>query len=111
MFWKMTQVLALLGGVLTAFNGLSYFYRLAKWGVAEHWHFLYVTGWGFPFLAHLETVLLALLLIAPRWMIARTRAPAQYLACKKLVNVLVVIGLLLFVIAVVVESYLARAFP
>lgn len=109
--WKVMQALALLGGALITLNGLSYFYRLAKWGVAENWHFLYVAGWGFPLLSHLENVLLSLLLIAPFWIFVRTRARAQYLACKNIVNALVVIGLSLFVIAVSAESYLSRAFP
>ncbi|TFW29610.1 hypothetical protein [Massilia horti] len=111
LFWKLLLALALIGSAVIVFNGLGYFYRLAEWGFNEHWHFMYVAGWGFPFLAHFEIIILALLLIAPFWIFGRTRAPELYRANRKLVNSLVAFGLLLLLLALILESWLAKTYP
>ncbi|GAB3435807.1 hypothetical protein NX773_05830 [Massilia solisilvae] len=108
---NLLQALALIGSVVIAFNGLAYSYRLVKWGFDEHWHFTYVSGWGFPFLAHLEYIIPALLLIAPYWLFVRARALARYKASRTLINAFVAAGLLLFALASVLESWLAKSFP
>jgi hypothetical protein len=84
LFWKLLQALAFIGSAAIVFIGLGYFYRLAEWGYNENWHFMYAGGSGFPFLAHLANVILALLLIAHSGY-SQEHAPEQYKANRKLV--------------------------
>ncbi len=108
---NIARIFATLGSVLIFISGPFYFYETISYGLSNAWHFRYVSGWGFRFVATLEIVILGLIMTAPFWLFVRNDAPIKFLPNRKPMKRIVLLGLLLFFLAAVIETLLQKNFP
>jgi hypothetical protein len=106
-----SRIIAILAGASIVWNGTSYTYDVFEWGVRNDWHFMWVRGWGFRFVWHLDCLIAALLLATPFWIAVRKNRSTRNLASRGLVNRLFVVGVLMFIAGLFLESWLVTAYP
>lgn len=108
---KALATIALLGCAIIVLNVFWQMSEILAWGIRHEWHFRNMLGWGFGWLVHVELHILALLLIAPYWVFVRDSSGLSPLFHSRLINSLVLIGLVLFVFFTVFATYLTSSFP
>ena len=94
---------ALAGASIALFASLAYLHGLLDWGMRNHWHFMYVGGWGARFLHYLQIMILALFV----WSLSRLSRYDVY----RMLDVLFLVGVVLFVLASILETVVAKFYP
>ena len=102
---------ATIGCLMLIVSNLHYVYGIIDWGITYNWHYANVSGWGFRFLFYFYLNIIALLLISPFLLLSKIEATTNCLPNRKLINTSIVVGLLLFLLAVASEVLLNKFVP
>lgn len=108
---NLVRVVAAFGGTITLLSGPLYLWETVLYGFTNGWHFQYVSGWGFRFLADLLLAVVGLLLTLPFLLMARTEILVERLRGRRLIIRFIWLGLLLLLLSAVIEELLKRASP
>lgn len=94
---------ALIGASIGLIACVSYFNGLLQWGLRNHWHFMYVGGFGSRFLYHFELMIASLFV----WSLSRL---SRY-DVRQAFDIAFYAALFMFVLAAIIETLVSKFYP